>query len=248
VTGIADSEGNFSIFVKKRMIYLINNIIKIIMPITFLLFTFDLDPSFSCLLLPVYNAYDDKKQILSENKGKSGIYIFTNLINGQKYIGSAQNLQIRFYKYFSIYHLKSYNNMNICKALLKYGYSNFSLEILEYCDPSELLKKEKYYFKLLKPEYNIALDPTAPMLGLKHSDETRKKISDTMSGKLKVKGSGRPAQKIEVTDLVENTTISYNSICEAARALEVDLSIITKYFRNNQKKPYKNRYIFKKVF
>jgi group I intron endonuclease len=45
--------------------------------------------------------------------------------------------------------------MNICRALLKYGYSNFSIEILEYCDPSELLKREKYYMDIFQPDYNI---------------------------------------------------------------------------------------------
>lgn len=40
--------------------------------------------------------------------------------------------------------------MNISKALLKYGYSNFSLEILEYCSIKQLLDREDYYFGLLK--------------------------------------------------------------------------------------------------
>jgi len=62
--------------------------------------------------------------------------------------------------------------MNIHRALLKYGYSNFSLEILEYCDFSELLKREKYYIDLLLPEYNIPQEPSAPMLGRMHSEET----------------------------------------------------------------------------
>jgi len=43
----------------------------------------------------------------------------------------------------------------IYKALLKYGYSKFSLEILEYCDPKDLTKREQYYLDLLKPNYNI---------------------------------------------------------------------------------------------
>ena len=75
--------------------------------------------------------------------------------------------------------------MTICCALLKHDHSNFSLEILEYCEISELLIREKYYLaerKLLKPEYNIAQDPTAPMSGRKHSDETKQIISDAKKG------------------------------------------------------------------
>lgn len=43
----------------------------------------------------------------------------------------------------------------IHKALLKYGYSNFSLEILEYCNQRDIVKREQYYLDLLKPDYNI---------------------------------------------------------------------------------------------
>jgi group I intron endonuclease len=72
--------------------------------------------------------------------------------------------------------------MNICRALLKHGYSNFSFEILEYCEVSELLKREKHYFDLLSPEYNISTEPTASMLGRKHSEETLKKMLDAQKG------------------------------------------------------------------
>jgi hypothetical protein len=51
--------------------------------------------------------------------------------------------------------------MAINKALLKYGYSQFSLSILEYCD--ELMIKEKYY--LLSPKYNILKEPGSPSRG-----------------------------------------------------------------------------------
>jgi group I intron endonuclease len=56
------------------------------------------------------------------------------------------------------------NNSIVYKALLlpwataqgrKYGYSNFSLEILEYCDKKNLLEREQYYLDSLNPTYNI---------------------------------------------------------------------------------------------
>lgn len=36
--------------------------------------------------------------------------------------------------------------MIINRALFKYGYSYFSLEILEFCDVSILISREQYYF------------------------------------------------------------------------------------------------------
>ena len=60
-------------------------------------------------------------------------------------------------------------------------------------------------------------------------------------------GKGKPFQKIEVTDLQENTTVSYNSMSEAARALNIpSYNLIYNYIKNNQQKPYKGRYTFKK--
>lgn len=61
----------------------------------------------------------------------------------------------------------------IARALIKYGYSNFQLEILEYCEPSNCIDREQYYIDLLKPEYNI-LKTAGSKLGSKHSVEKEK--------------------------------------------------------------------------
>jgi group I intron endonuclease len=74
--------------------------------------------------------------------------------------------------------------MRICKALLKYDYENFSIEILEYCDSSELLTRERNYIDLLLSEYNISKEPGSIFLGRKHSEESKQKISDAMKGEI----------------------------------------------------------------
>ena len=65
--------------------------------------------------------------------------------------------------------------MAIYKAILKYGYSEFSLEILEYCDPDKVLDREQYYVDLLNPEYNI-LKTAGSSRGYKHTEETLAKF------------------------------------------------------------------------
>ena len=91
------------------------------------------------------NAEADKAKILKENTNKSGIYMFQNSKNGQRYIGSAENLKRRFNEYFNINYLLRNQSMAICCALIKHEYPNFSLTIIEYCEVSELLIREKYY-------------------------------------------------------------------------------------------------------
>lgn len=39
--------------------------------------------------------------------------------------------------------------------MLAYGYNNFRLEILKYCDRSNVIKVEQDYIDRFKPEYNI---------------------------------------------------------------------------------------------
>ena len=112
-----------------------------------------------------------KAIIFKENKNKSGIYKWTNKINNKSYVGSANCLSNRFKKYFSASYLKEILKRSkciICNSLLKNGYENFQLEILEYIVfPSGIrkrkkeinyfgrLRREQYYLDTMKPEYNI---------------------------------------------------------------------------------------------
>jgi len=84
-----------------------------------------------------------------------------------------------------------------------------------------------------------------PMFGKTHSEEIRAKIS--ASRKANPSGSSQPSsQSIEVIELETNITTKYISMSEAAKALNIHPAIIPRYFKNNQKKPYKGKYIFVK--
>jgi group I intron endonuclease len=158
------------------------------------LFLFNTSNSFifSCLVpMMIYrNAETDKSQILSDTKGKTGIYMWTNIQSGKIYIGSAFDLSKRFSQYFSIKYLKGSNNY-ICNALIHHSYSAFSLSILEYIDISNLskekarelvLSREQYFLDLLfsvelgLKTYNI-LQIAGSSLGYRHTDESLVKMS-----------------------------------------------------------------------
>jgi group I intron endonuclease len=122
------------------------------------------------------NALDMRKDILNENKDKSGIYMITNKLTGDIYIGQSKNISNRFKNYFNLSYLKSRDNYIINRALIKYEYSNFSVTILEYCDKSKLLVREQYYIDKLNPQYNI-LKIARSYLNSKHTEETKKLMS-----------------------------------------------------------------------
>jgi len=107
-------------------------------------------------ILPIklyQNCKLQKSQILQENKNKSGIYRWTNLLNGNSYIGSSKNIRNRLYSYYSKSTLNKSKSL-IYKAILKYKHNKFSLEILEYCSPENRFTREQFYLDNYKHEYN----------------------------------------------------------------------------------------------
>lgn len=77
-------------------------------------------------ILSYFNADTDKESALNDNKGKAGIYLWTNKINGKRYVGSSLDLYRRFMQYYNIqYLIRACEFSLIYKALLKHGYSNF---------------------------------------------------------------------------------------------------------------------------
>jgi group I intron endonuclease len=220
------------------------------------------------------NADINKNEIFKENKEKSGVYRWINLNTGFSYVGSSVNLAKRFTSYYN-YSFLAKNNMIISKAILKYGYSNFRLEILEYCAPEECIKREQFYIDTLKPEYNI-LKLAGSSLGHKHTEETLAKFKErkfsldhleklrahltnlnkNQSEEQKFRARERILKlneakgiKVEVTDLRTNEITVYNSLRKTAEALSTDLKAL-RYNENVQKErgitvPFKKQYIVK---
>jgi hypothetical protein len=182
--------------------------------------------------------------------------MFKNKINGKRYISSSVNLSLRFQKYFSVSYMNNElrkGESKIYRAILKYGLENFSLTILEYCEPSKCLEREDDYFKLLKAENNILLK-AGSRLDHKVSEESRKKnvrCSERNRWRIiiclenqNLQDQEAHSQAIEVLNLQENTKTSYNFISEATIALNIPFQSIYSYLTRNQKKPYKKQYIF----
>lgn len=125
--------------------------------------------------------------------------------------------------------------MIIYKALLKYGYSNFKLEILEYTSQETVLAREQYYIDLFKPEYNI-LSNANSSYGYKHSEESLFKIRAHLK-----KLNNQKSIKVEIKDINTNDISIFESIRKAALTLNVDKKTVIRYDKN--KTVFKNRYL-----
>lgn len=146
------------------------------------------------------------------------------------------------------------------------------MEILEYCDRENILKREQYYIDKLNPEYNLYKIAGSP-LGRKPSEATKLKISKSLTGlkaseitkeKIKVAHSEstkaklkvhllklnsikRNNIKVSVLDLESKLTTEYLSIREAAKGMKSYADKILKYeklqLEKGYIKPFKNKYV-----
>lgn len=129
---------------------------------------------------------------------KAGVYKLTSKINGKIYIGKAINLQKRLSEHKNSENKEIVNNFIIQKAIKKYGWDSFDVEILELLedfdknrDNQKILNMESVYINLLdatNPEigYNVSKF-SRDRTGCSASEETRLKMSMASKGKPKSK-------------------------------------------------------------
>lgn len=134
------------------------------------------DNNIICSLLPIatlpagavkfYNLAESEGKIRTSFSNQRGVYLWTNKLNDNQYVGSATNLSTRLSSYFTQSYLKSQTDRGsaISLAIMKYGYNNFSLQVL-VLGPSILRENislnsdhillEQYYLNAYELKYNI---------------------------------------------------------------------------------------------
>jgi group I intron endonuclease len=85
--------------------------------------------------------------------------MITNKVTKLKYIGKSSNLQGRFIYFFSAGHLDiNKGGSLIYRNLLRFGFKNFSLTILEYCSIHNLQSRKQHFINIFKPRLNFRKD------------------------------------------------------------------------------------------
>ncbi len=116
----------------------------------------------------------------------TGIYKIINTKNNKVYIGSALSVFSRLNCHKNLLNKKKHFNSHLQKSWEKYGSDNFKFEIIEECESNLLQEREEYYIKIHNSNnnnfgYNRRLD-CKTNLGLKFSDEHKKKLSESHLG------------------------------------------------------------------
>lgn len=173
----------------------------------------------------------DKVRILKDNKDKTGVYRWINKITNKSYVGASFNLSYRLKNYYSTKYMQNKllaGNSLIYYAFLNYEYSDFYLEILEYCDKQDIVNKEQYYIDLFKPEYNI-LKYARSSLGFKHSAATKNLMRMAKLGKTNSLG-----YSLKIENKYTRDIIVYSSIKQAAKSLGYHPSTLGQALRTHQ--------------
>ena len=180
------------------------------------------------------------------------IYKITNRVNGKIYIGQTTKPLIVRWRL----HCSPGSGCNAMKnAIQKYGKENFTVEQIDVaCDQEELDKKEQYWishYDCIAPKgYNLTIGGEHPkltdetrkriskavkgrigsMLGKRHSNETKEKISKSRYGKYRGSANGRSV-KVFCIELTE----TFDCAKEAGRQLAIDPSSIIACCRGRRK-------------
>jgi group I intron endonuclease len=110
-----------------------------------------------------------------------GIYKITSPSN-KVYIGQSINIERRF-RHYKIMRCK--DQVKIYNSLLKYGVDAHIFEVLELCETEELNNRERHYqdlFDSVANGLNLLYVKSEHFNGC-HSDESKKKISDSLKGR-----------------------------------------------------------------
>lgn len=112
------------------------------------------------------------------------VYKIENLITGDLYIGSTKRGFLwRKRRHLSGLERNNHHNRHLQNAYNFYGSHAFQFEILEIVDDSLILVDvEQRWITQVNPTYNV-MKNIKSHIGCKRSDETRRKISESLKGK-----------------------------------------------------------------
>lgn len=125
----------------------------------------------------------------------SGIYQILNKVNGKRYVGSSINLEARWGAHLRSLRRGQHCNPHLQCAFDKYGEECFAFEVLEHVEHLvQLIPREQHYLDAPNPEYNTCPTAGSP-LGRRATEETRKRLSEALSGEKNPQWGKHPSEE-----------------------------------------------------
>ena len=110
------------------------------------------------------------------------IYKIESKVNPNKiYIGSSNDINGRWKSHLSELKRNIHHSKRLQNHYNKYGKEDLIFSIILHCEAFELLQIEQYYIDFYSPYFNIC-KKAGNCLGVKHSLETRLKMSNSSKG------------------------------------------------------------------
>lgn len=182
----------------------------------------------------------------------AGIYIFKNNINGKCYVGQSVKLRSRIKD-----HLRNMQNhkldLPIYRAIWKYGWHNFTLDILESFIPDPSITNEELIKELDQLEikyieeyeaytkgYNCTKGGDYGVLGLKMTPEQKKKVSEANK---RAVAEGKCGKRVYMYNYIDKYYIYAWTITNAASITGLSRSNIGRLCNNNYIHLFCNNFI-----
>ena len=126
-----------------------------------------------------------------------GIYRIRNSVNGDFYVGSSVDIRKRFNTHKKLLRKGSHHSLILQRAWLKYGENIFVFEIVQAVEAAEQLIEAEQKLLDANPKYNVR-KTAGSFYGMRHSPETRKKMSIRAMGNKNANGPKSSEHKMKI--------------------------------------------------
>lgn len=167
-----------------------------------------------------------------------GIYEITNTLNGKRFIGQTTDFKRRSYeyKYRKASNMKSHN-YKIMIVIETYGFENFNMRLIHECPKHELDEMEMYYiskYKSYEPDRGYNRVYMGDDGKLKHSPESRRKMSISKTGSVQSSATKRNrSNKIIAID----TSFNIVYICDSGKLFGDVIGVGKDLIKNGLRNP-----------
>lgn len=123
---------------------------------------------------------------ITETKRKVlGIYKIVNKVNGKYYVGSSNDIQLRWRKHKSDLNNQNHVNEHLQHSWNKYGSNNFEFSIVEELSKEKLMEVEQKHLDVVNKEKNRCYNLSFIADRIEMTSETLKKIINGNKGKVR---------------------------------------------------------------